>query len=95
MVFTDGPKSIGPGLIGDVLGGSVGSGLEEAPVGLELRATQVGEVGAPPTPGESCAPSGLQRLLHSLLNVGSRGLGHLRGLTTHRALLVEESRLIS
>jgi hypothetical protein len=29
----------------------------------------------------------LQRLLHSLLCVGSRGLGHLRGLTTNRGTL--------
>jgi hypothetical protein len=77
MVFTDGPKSIGLGLIGDVLGGSVGFGLEEAPVGLELGATRVGEVGAPPTPGESCAPSGLEGFRDSCAVSSTLGVGGL------------------
>jgi hypothetical protein len=86
------------GLIGDVLGDSVGSGPEETPAGLELEAAWVGEVRAPPAPRESCVPSGLMDFEDSCvvsLALGVGGLVAFRDLPPTGELLVEESGLIS
>jgi hypothetical protein len=42
------------------MGDLAGSILEEVPVGSWPRAAWVGEVGAPPAPGEPRAPFGLE-----------------------------------
>jgi hypothetical protein len=91
------PSPWDQGLIGDVLGDSVGSEPEEVPIGLELKVTWVGEDEAPAAPGEFCAPSRLIGFRVSYAVSSALGVG---GLVTFRdspltgALLVEESILI-
>jgi hypothetical protein len=70
----------------------------EAPIGLGRKAARVNEGGAPPAPGEPCAPLGLEGfgdfdVVSTVLAVG--GLLTFGDSLSTEALLVEESGLIS
>jgi hypothetical protein len=94
------PTALSPwdrGLVGDALGNSCGSGLEEALAGLGLEVARRGEDIAPPAPGEFCVPPRLGGFRDScavslVLRVG--GLVTIGDSPPTRALLVEESGLI-
>jgi hypothetical protein len=80
------------GLIGDSPRDSVGSGPEEAPAGLALRATQVEKVGPPPALEEFGAPSGLGGFRGSCAvssALGVRGLVTFGDSSPTEALFVE------
>jgi hypothetical protein len=91
-------ESMRLGAWGDAMGDSIGFGTEEVPARSWPGAALVGEVGAPPAPGEPHAPFGLEGFRESGIVLSAWGL---EGLSTFgdsppaRALFAEGSELMS
>jgi hypothetical protein len=92
---TGSPESMRPGAWGRCSRGLVWFGIEEAPVGSWPRAARVGEVRAPPAPGEPHTPFGLEGfgeygVVLSTLGLGAcPPLGTLCRSTLRRGVLVD------